>query len=271
MKWIKAHKVISLLICVIIALLIVIGTSFAGFGSSNPVSRVFQSAVALISKPISAVTGEIRNGFRGIFEFREIVKENDELKNRLAELKEKNAKLSLEKEEYDEMKDLEKIFGFKGISKRNTVGANVVSVDSSNWMGVFTVDKGTENGIKDGCAVINSNGLVGKVIDSGKGYAKVSSVLDETNKISFKVYRDKKLVGIAQGDGHDGMEGYMLDSSAGIIEGDLLVTSGVGLYPKGIEIGKVTYVEFNKDTQYKEITVKPAASLKSLQKVAVII
>lgn len=271
MKKFKKHKLLWILICVLLALIIIIGVSFARNGGTDPVSEGAQSAVNTVEKPVSSATGGISVFFRGIFQFKELETENDELRAEIDALKEKNRKLTLEKEQYEELKELEQIFDVDSITEQKTVGADVVSVDSSNWMSVFTISRGTESGIKVDDVVVDANGLAGRVIDAGKGWAKVSSVFEEANNISFRVYRDRKLVGIASGDGKEGMKGYMLDNSAGIIEGDTIITSGIGIYPKGIEIGKITKVELNRDTQYKEVTIKPAASVKSLQKVAVII
>ena len=271
MRWFKKHKLITILICIILALIIIIGVSFARKGGSNPVSKGAEGAVSAVEKPVSSVSGGIGKFFSGIFQYREIQNENTELKAEIEKLKEKNRKLTLEKEQYQELRELERIFRIDSISENNTVGAEIVSVDSSNWMNVFTIDKGTESGIKEDNTVVAANGLVGRVTEAGRGWAKVASVFEESINISFRVYRDRKLVGIATGDGRDGLTGYMLDNSAGVIEGDRLITSGIGIYPKGIDLGKVIKVEMNRDTQYKEVTIKPAVSIKSLQKVAVII
>ena len=43
------------------------------------------------------------------------------------------------------------------------------------------------------------------------------------------------------------------------------------MYPSGIEIGTVTAVNYNSDTQLKMITVKPSVNFRGILKVAVII
>ncbi len=45
----------------------------------------------------------------------------------------------------------------------------------------------------------------------------------------------------------------------------------MGMYPSGIEIGTVTAVNYNSDTQLKMITVKPSVNFRGIRKVAVII
>ena len=133
----------------------------------------------------------------------------------------------------------------------------------------FTIDQGEEAGIKKDCIVVDGNGLVGRVIDTGKGWAKVSSVLSDANDISFSVLRDPTVTGIVKGDGKNGMEGYVMDDTYRILKGDTLVTTGIGIYPGGIKIGKVETVDYDDDRQQRVITVKPTAKFRGLQKVAV--
>ena len=63
----------------------------------------------------------------------------------------------------------------------------------------------------------------------------------------------------------------MLDEDSTVAEGDILLTSGMGTYPEGIEIGSVRSVTSNSNTLIKEITVEPSVDLNSLRKVSVIL
>ena len=103
------------------------------------------------------------------------------------------------------------------------------------------------------------------------GWAKVIGIIDESNKVSFKVLRDQNTLGIVHGEGIGGLNGYMLDGRASIIEGDMLVTTNIGIYPEGIEIGIIKKISFDNDTQLKNISVEPVVDFNSVQKVAVII
>ena len=84
------------------------------------------------------------------------------------------------------------------------------------------------------------------------------------------VSRDTEILGILSGDGRGGLDGYVLDADSGIIEGDVLLSSGMGMYPSA-SIGTVTAVNYNSDTQLKMITVKPSVNFRGILKVAVII
>ena len=113
-------------------------------------------------------------------------------------------------------------------------------------------------------------GLVGRVCETGDGWSRVVSLIDEGSDVSFKLVRDRKQLGIASGDKSGEISGYMMDAGSTVSQGDIIVTSGLGTYPAGLVIGNVKTVVYNSNTLLKEITVEPAVNFKGLEKVAVI-
>ena len=91
--------------------------------------------------------------------------------------------------------------------------------------------------------MIDQNGAVGTVTDVSKNSATVSSILDSNVSTSFVVKKNMDILGVLKGDGNETLKGYLLDEKASVVEGDILLTSGRGAFPKGVEIGKVTKVE----------------------------
>ena len=144
-------------------------------------------------------------------------------------------------------------------------------MDGANWMNIFTINVGTESGVSPDSIVICGEGLVGKVHSAGKGWAKVISMIDESSRITFKVSGNLKLIGVVEGSSDGTLSGFMLDSNAKVEEGDRLVTSGMGLFPAGIEIGRITKVRYDSDEQLQKVDIKSSVDFKSLQKVAVIL
>ena len=272
MKWIRTHKAATVIIVLIVALLFVIAGSFAGAGDSSPVGKAINTAVSTVTKPLKYAANGIKGGFRGVFESKEISKENKELKSRINELEKENSDLKLEKDEYAELKKLREMFSRGDLKKyKDVVTCDIAAMDSSAWMSVFTLNKGAEAGIEKGDAVLCSGGLIGRIDSAGRGWAKVRSIINENSKVSFRLSRDRKTMGIVKGDGDSGLSGYMFDVKADVKKGDEIITSGIGDYPGGLVIGTVTGVDFNTNTQNKEITVKPDEEFFSAGIVAVII
>ena len=272
MKWIKSHKLISFLLAVILISLVVLISSVASSGQGNPVSRALNSIYTAIERPISSIAGGISDNISGMFSYRQLQVENEELKKQNEELQQQVTSLTLSANELKELKRLSKVLNYKGInSADDLVSADVVSMDGTNWMNIFTINVGSDDGIEVGDVVGCGEGLVGRVSTIGGSWAKVTSIIDESSKVSFKIAGNLQIIGVVEAASDGVLSGFMLDSEAKISEGDEIITSGMGIYPAGIEIGKITKVKYDSDAQLLKVDIKPSVEFESLQKVSVIL
>lgn len=264
---------ISILIAVAVALVILLVSSFLHLGNSSPVGKFVIGAVTAIQEPISNLSSNISNGFRNLLSFRSIASENEALKEEVAELKQELILQQFTEQELEELRQLSQVLNYTSVqNSQSYVTGDVIAMDSSNWFNIFTINVGTDQGVKKDAMVINGDGLVGRVYEAGSDWAKVISIIDETNNVSFQVFRDssESYLGVLTGDGMGGLKGYMLDSDASVIEGDTVVTSGIGIYPSGIVIGKISEVVVNTDSLLKEINLETSVDFKNVQKVMVL-
>lgn len=272
MRWIREHKVFSIVAAIVVVLILIIIGSFVSGGGSSVIGSGVQKIVSTVEKPFAAFAGGVKDTFNGIFKYKDLQEENEQLKKENQELKESNNNLQMQKSEYDELQELAKAFDFEPYGEGSeAVAANVIGVDNSMIYRNITVDAGEDKGIKKGDVVVDGNGLVGEVVDVNGSTAEISSILDTDHNISFMVQGKSSILGVLSGQGKSKLSGYLLDDNANIAEGDTLVTSGMGHYPKGIVIGKVSKVEFNSDTQLRMVEVRPTANFKSMTKVAIFI
>lgn len=272
MRWIREHKLIAGLLALLLALVIVFVVSTAFGGGNNSLTGAINNGASGISGFLSSVGSGVRDQVTGLFSHGELREKIDELKEENDRLKRDLAAARLEESQLEQLKELSELLDYDYIKQGyDVVTADVTLKDGSNWTGNFTIDRGTEAGITEGKVVIDGSGLVGKVTDAGEGWAKVVSVIDSGNKVSFKLSRDDKQLGIVTGNSQGYISGYMLDEDSTVAEGDILLTSGMGLYPEGLEIGSVRSVTSNSNTLIKEITVEPSVNINSLRKVSVIL
>ncbi|HYE69187.1 MAG TPA: rod shape-determining protein MreC [Anaerovoracaceae bacterium] len=272
MNWLREHKILTTILSIFFALIIVVVVSYSNIGNSTFLGRGIDKVVTLVQGPVAGAGNGVKAGLKGIFQFRSIVKENEKLKDQISDLNREIIQIKLTEAELAELRSLSNVLGYENVtSNYSYVTADVVAMDGSNWFNLFTINAGTDDGIYRDAVVINGDGLIGRVLEVGSGWAKVISVIDESNSVSFKVFRDMQLLGILTGDGKGSLEGYMVDPEAAVIEGDILITSGMGMYPEGIPIGKVKKVEWNNDTLLKTVTIEPGAYFKNLQKVTVLV
>lgn len=270
-RWIKRHKAATGIIAVSLALCIIISISYIR-GDLGGVSDKIQQGNAVVAQPLYNVADGIKSGIKGITGFKGLLKENERLKEEVDSLEEEIIKLKLQRNELSELRELSNALNYESLNENYTAtAANIISMDNSNYFNIFTVNIGEEKGVKKDSVVIAGGGIVGKVSETGEGYSKIISIVDGNSEISFEVVRDMGILGVLSGDGKGGLMGFTFDGNAGIVEGDMLITTGIGLYPEGIEIGKVTSVEYNNDTQLKTITAEPSINFKSLKKVMVLI
>lgn len=272
MNWLREHKTLTVILAILFTLVIVITISGNHIGNSTPLGRNIAKISVLIKGPFTSSGNGVKTGINGLLQFKSIMKENERLKEQISELNREMIQAKLTEAELDELRNLSNILGYQNISSNyNFVTADVIGMDGSNWFNLFTINAGTEDGIYKDAVVVNGDGLIGRVLEVGTDWSKIISVIDESNSVSFKVLRDLNLLGILYGDGKGSLEGYMIDPDAAIIEGDILITSGIGMYPEGVPIGKVEKIVWNDNTLLKTITIKPSAYFKNLQKVTVLI
>lgn len=270
-KWIKEHLRLIIISSSILILLILTGASYAWKGEVSPPGRIIQSITNFVTEPVSKGTNAAASVIKGVFQFKDVVKENEKLKKENEKLKNELVKNSLKKSDLDELRKLSATLAYKDVElPEKKITGQVVSMDTSLWFRIFTINLGEKDGVHKDDVVINSDGLVGRVMDCGGGWAKVVSILDNNTDISFRVYRDPNMIGILRGNGKDGLEGYMLDENAKVVEGDLVISSGLMLYPKGIPIGKIKKIVQDNDSLLQKVEVEPSVNFKNLRIVSVV-
>lgn len=271
MRWIREHKLIAGLLAILLALVLIFLLT-AGSTSKDGVTGTVNKGMSLVSNPLTAVTRTVRNTVSGLFSYRQLQAEVETLQEEKAALELELAQAALTKSELEELRELSGLLNYDYTNEKfDVVTVDITSFDGSNWTNIFTIDCGTEAGIKEGCVVISGDGLVGKISRAGEGWAQVVSIIDDGTKVSFKVARNRKLLGVVEGNQQGQINGYMLKGDAAVAEGDIIITSGMGTYPAGLEIGTIQSITYNSDTLLKEITVESAVDFRSLTKVAVIL
>ncbi len=135
----------------------------------------------------------------------------------------------------------------------------------------LTLNKGSEQGIKPGMAVISSDGVVGVIFDVSKHYATVISLLNTRLNISAKFMRNDYF-GALQWDGKSYQKAILneIPYHVEINIGDSIITSGYStIFPEGIQIGTVR--DFHvKGGNFYEIGVDLSTDFKKLRFVNVI-
>ncbi|WP_343187345.1 rod shape-determining protein MreC [Anoxynatronum sibiricum] len=266
----KNHVPIILTILVIVLIMIIGFTSHQReqiFILERGLGNVFLPIQRVISKSMSQVEESLVTLIRSS----DIKDENNQLRSVNESLQHQLIELQLTQEELSELRQLQRTLN--SIDRHDDffpVTANVIAKNPGNWFEMFTIDAGSQQGVEKDSVVIGSGGLVGRVYETGHFWSKVIAIIDNSSSVSFQVLRDGSLQGIISGSVTNELSGYLFDPDAEVVVGDQLITSGIGLYPKGILIGEVTTIDRTPDLLLKSVNVEPAVNFNRLDKVLVI-
>ncbi len=147
------------------------------------------------------------------------------------------------------------------ITDRFVIG-NIMDLDLDPFRERVLVDKGAQDGVFVGQAVLDSGGVFGQVARVGQLTAEVILLSDATHAIPVQVNRNGlRTVAVGTGDMQRLKLPY-LPTSADVVAGDLLVTSGLGGgFPAGYPVGTVADVKRDPAASLADVDVKPAAAL----------
>lgn len=230
-----------------------------------------QEGASRVLKPVRDLFGWAGDTLDAKGELKDVSKDRDALREELVQTQ---AKLR----EAGQLKDQELLNQAHGLSDNRPVRARVIAKDPNLWFDQVTIDKGTGSGVQRNQAVVNGQGLVGRVTEVSGTSAIVTLITNHTTEIGGTVSESgvDGLVGVEQGHPTE-LVLRELSSKDEIARNQIVVTSGttskVGRYPspypRDIPIGRVTRVE-DAGSDDQQAHVAPFADLRRLDLVEVL-
>ena len=271
MEFFEEHKK-QIMLATIAILIVVI---FITYGRKTKATFV-ESALGFVITPVQELTTNVGNWFGSKIDWvrnkDNLAAENEQLKEQIALLETENKRLRRYGTENQRLSELLKIS--QKYADYNTTGTQIIAKDPGNWYDVFLIDKGRSDGLEANMVLTSSNGLVGKIIESGETYSKALSILDSRSSVPAMSLRTEDL-GVVKGEyslmnnGLCRME--YIDSEAEIMEGDEIVTSHlIDVYPHGITIGRVKEIKTDANGLTKYAVIEPYVDFKHLDTLLVI-
>ena len=156
------------------------------------------------------------------------------------------------------------------------LNATVISRNVAYWYNTITIDKGKHNGVSEDMVVVNSSGLIGKVISTTAFTSEVRllTTSDTNNKISITVSDGVNSVnGLINNYNYN--TGYLeasgISNTKSVTTDSYVYTSGLGgIFPSGILIGKVENIKTDEYDLAKLIDVRPIVDFNDINYVAVL-
>ncbi len=153
-----------------------------------------------------------------------------------------------------------------------TVGATVVARSASNFQQSVTIDRGRRQGVAPDMAVLDADGLVGRVVDATADYATVLLVDDPSSGVAASLARTKA-PGLLRGADNGELTFEPVQAGIQVRPGDAIVTQGYpgGVFPAGLPVGVVRGVRAGGAGLVPQAGVAPYAHLATLDVVAVVV
>ena len=262
-----------ILLALSIVCLLLMVLSFKFKDAFMPIRSVVVGTITPMQKGINHIGvffSEKKNMFVST---QELIAENKALQEELDSISYDNKILQQEKYELNSLRELYQLD--QKYPSYPKVAARVISKDSNNWYNVFTIDKGSDDGLAVDMNVIAGNGLVGIITEVGHNYAKVRSIIDDNSNVSGMFLKtsdtcivsgnleliDKGLLEVS----------YIKNMEAEIQDGYEVVTSHVSdKYLQGILIGYVKDISNDASKTSKSGYLTPAVDFNKLETVLVI-
>jgi rod shape-determining protein MreC len=168
--------------------------------------------------------------------------------------------------------------GFSQAMGYRHIPAEIIGRDPDNLFSAFVINKGKREGVAYNMPVIAFQGgtqaLVGKVVQAGQLESLVMPLYDISSSIASR-FSASRFDGLVEGLGNpeDPLVMRLINKRARdeINFGDIVVSSGMGgVYPEGINIGRVGRVIYHEDEISMEVELDSIADFARLEYVFVI-
>lgn len=142
--------------------------------------------------------------------------------------------------------------------------ARVVADPGGPFVNTALIDAGADSGVRDGMAVLDDHGLVGRIVEVGSGSARVLMITDLNSRIPVMIDRSRDEA-IMEGNNGRFPELRFLPMNPRYQVGDQVLTSGRdGILPPGLLVGRISAI------RDQHVVVTPYVDWDRLDYVAVL-
>ena len=210
------------------------------------------------------------NNVTAYFDLRE---KNDDLNRRNAELQAEIVRLQDTIDALSEAGFTDTLALDSGVRHFDFIVAHVINNSISHPFNYLTINKGSADGIKPELGVIDRNGVVGIVSNTGAHSARVISLLNPHFRLSCKIKRSDYF-GSLVWDGENPDEALLEELPRHTVfePGDTIVTSGYSaVFPQGLPVGTVIDAESDRNQNFFTLRIKLLADFTTLGNVQVVV
>ena len=241
-----------------------------GIDSRYSITKSIRKNFVIFITPIYSIINAPNKIFKenlNIFSSKKIlIEENVKLKKKLYALElanQTNITIESENKTLRQKLNLKKKYLFKNIN------SEIIRPSTKVNQRTVTINKGNNNNVKEGSAVINNFGLIGQIYSVYDNSSEVTSLVSEQFGVPAMLENGLQN-SILYGNGQNLIIPFSSIYNK-INIGDIYVTSGLDkIYPKGIKVGKVSSVIPTSDSQFVKIVIAPFTRPETSSQVTII-
>ncbi len=173
-------------------------------------------------------------------------------------------------ENLNELNRIRNLLDFKNKTKMKLIAAEVIGRDLTIDHQTITINKGTEDGIKEQQAVITTHGAVGYVFRPEKHSSHVM-LLTDRYAVTDAIIQKNRSHALVEGLGKNLGALQYFDRGDEIAVGDVIVTGGLdNIYPNGFPLAVVSDVIKRSNNTIRAIHIKPVVDSDQIEEVFII-
>ena len=273
-KNIKTKHIIIIIILIIIAITIILSSTLKKERQLNRFESLIKdtitSAEKIIYSPFKFIINKIDN-------YKELINIRKKYNKLLPEVERIDSLTAENIELRKQLESMKKELNIDyTINDYEFLNATVINRNITHWYNTITIDKGTHNGVEMNMVVVNTQGLIGKVISATTFTSEVRLITtsDTINKISVTINDGKNITnGLIKNYNYN--TGYLevegISNTEKVNKEAYVYTSGLGgIFPSGILIGKVANITTDEYDLAKIIDVEPIADFDNINYVAIL-
>jgi len=263
------------LVTLLVANLIIMAVDARDADGRQKVLRIWtQTFASPLQNATSKASGATTGFFQQIWNFRSTAQQNEELKERLTKVEQE---LNETRQAAAENERLKALLTLNEHSEIKSVPARVIARDPSAWFNTIIINRGSTSGIAINMPVVTGGGIAGRVINVSPWASQVMLITDEKAGAGAVVGQlgQSGALGSVRGRADLGVALIEMRYVSGLEKvevNDSVTTTGQdGIYPAGLNVGRVVEVKNGTATQAHQILIQPGAQLDHMEEVAVLL
>ncbi|MEO7118933.1 MAG: rod shape-determining protein MreC [Candidatus Limnocylindrales bacterium] len=262
---------------IVFAVLIALCLLLLGASKTAPMVQFRQGitfALSPIQSALAGATRSVTSVVSTIAEIERLRRDNEALQSRVQQLLADKQRLESVRIQNEQLTAL---LGVKSSLDFETLAAEVIGRQTSQFERTVTLDRGTSDGVRIGDPVLAGEGaLVGSIITAGSN-SSICLLLTDTRSTVTGLIETSRATGEVHGRLSTILSMTNIPSTDTVVVDDRVVTAGLDLgdgvrspYPRGVLIGRIVDISSELNAIVQSALIQPAAGMEKLEYVLVI-